>query len=80
VKILRLVSRIVLYPVDKFKRMKPVQRLPFVIFGSVFSYYWIFKEKIDWEKIIGYTLGYWILFVVTCLAIGLDLLEENQKE
>ena len=77
-KPLAYISKLLFYPLDKFKSMKPVQKLPFVIFAIVFLYYWIF-DVIKWDYIIGYTLILLIGYIVISLIAGIKLLDEPDK-
>lgn len=64
---------------DKFKAMKPVQRLPIVVFAYVFLYYWLIKGNIDWEKILGYTMWYWIFVVLVMFSSGYNAFQDKKQ-
>lgn len=71
------IKKILSYPEEKFKKLKPVQRLPIVIFIYVFLYYWLYKGNVDWEKIFTYTFAYWIWITLIIHGIGLKLLDKD---
>jgi hypothetical protein len=61
----------------KLPKVKPLYKMIFIIFVSVFIYYAGIKGNIDWAKIIGYTFIFWMWFITVLIASGFELFKEN---